>query len=426
MEEEEFYELFVQSEKSMNSTRNLKFVEQILSRKLEKKRFDLDEKLFEKIRKKREVECLKALKKNKPVDGIFHAEAIKKARDALNIKIIEDKIIETPYDDIFDHLKDNKVNNLSNTPIKIDTPNSNTDEDDIIHRIVNTKVQDFCKNLKDNSFCNDRECQYSHKSEKIICRNSLLQEFTTCKSNCKFVHPNPELLTRILETLESKNIKGKNQIKYTKVYYKAFFHKKLKKELCREYRLFGCCKDMECSFQHLAIPCDPNNPNDPKPKKFKFVDETDKVVIDHIHTIYKNNSKGIATNSYPIQKIERIENEVLEHAFHKRSQELKIKYGCIPETIYGFHGTAENVIPLIADTGFSKSHQIHNAYGVGTYFARDPCVSITGYCKGGKKLFFCQLLVDKDLKEVIYEKQNCYFIVPEVSGILPTHVITFK
>lgn len=182
-----------------------------------------------------------------------------------------------------------------------------------------------------------------------------------------------------------------------------------------------------CGYQHIAVPCDINNSSDPKPKKFQIKDETDKVAIDNIHKIWSHNSNGNAPKNYPIQKIEKIENETIEHQFHKRYVELTNKYdGVAPETIDGFHGTAENVIPIIADVGFSQNHQINNAYGVGTYFAKDPTVSINGYCKGGKKLFICKILVDKDAKEMIYEQSNKYFIVPDVKGILPTHVITFK
>lgn len=110
--EERLYEIFHSSEKSTNGNRNLKVVRQIMIKKLEKEGLDFDEKMFEKMIRKSEIECYKVMKKKGKVEGIFHAEAIQKTRKLFpDTKEVEDDDITfgtvTPVKKhVFEEIKD--------------------------------------------------------------------------------------------------------------------------------------------------------------------------------------------------------------------------------------------------------------------------------------------------------------------------------
>eukprot|EP00741_Cyanophora_paradoxa_P022818 tig00021518_g22039.t1 len=100
-----------------------------------------------------------------------------------------------------------------------------------------------------------------------------------------------------------------------------------------------------------------------------------------------------------------------------------------PDEIWGFHGTPQANVASIVQNGFSASHQTNNAYGRGTYFARDPNVAVSyaakfGASVGPKHIFLCNVLIGAEGKDSIYVSSQRYYVIPNTAGCVPRFLIT--
>ncbi len=76
--------------------------------------------------------------------------------------------------------------------------------------------------------------------------------------------------------------------------------------------------------------------------------------------------------------IEAVISPQLLATFRQRKKEIESVPGGDAGEIIGFHGTSIAALQQIVQSGFRVDHQLNNAFGKGTYFARDPIVSV-GY-----------------------------------------------
>ena len=155
-----------------------------------------------------------------------------------------------------------------------------------------------------------------------------------------------------------------------------FHDEKMSRNPCDLFILDKFCFNPNCMKQHLDI--------DDKNIQFKNIVKVTKASPEDeykVVTIWNNHSSSTPRT---IISVEIIHNKRLQNLFSKREAELKSS-----KVLWGFHGTAENNIEKITETGFLADFQLRNAYGVGTYFAHDPNVSV-GYCGGGSRyrIFF--------------------------------------
>ncbi|KAM8770647.1 protein mono-ADP-ribosyltransferase PARP15-like isoform 2-T2 [Rhynchonycteris naso] len=81
--------------------------------------------------------------------------------------------------------------------------------------------------------------------------------------------------------------------------------------------------------------------------------------------------------SYRIEKIERIQNTFLWQSYQVKKDHMDTKNGHTNNERILFHGTDADSVPNINKHGFNRSYAGKNAtaYGKGTYFAIDACLS---------------------------------------------------
>lgn len=108
------------------------------------------------------------------------------------------------------------------------------------------------------------------------------------------------------------------------------------------------------------------------------------------------------TDKYRITKVEYVVNPVLMRRFQKARQKLrKVRGEKMSYPVLAFHGTKENNIHSICNTGFrvpgeeNFEHATDTGYyGRGVYFSEYPSYSMT-YIRGASKLLLCQVLPGK-------------------------------
>lgn len=185
-----------------------------------------------------------------------------------------------------------------------------------------------------------------------------------------------------------------------------------KDSVCKLYSSDQYCFQMDCPYKHQLL-----KSNYHIEVRFETLGSDSKDYAE-VEKRWRSHYKGNPRN---IKKVEKVINPRLENLFEKRRTEKKS-----PVKFYGFHGTPEDNIKVIATEGFKKEYQIKNVYGVGTYFAHDPEVAVA-YCRSkGQKVFLCEVHIESDNSDALFEKQNMYYIIPEPKGIMPRFVITFE
>jgi hypothetical protein len=207
-------------------------------------------------------------------------------------------------------------------------------------------------------------------------------------------------------------LQKENQKSDVKFLMSKFHSEKMSKNFCELYILDKFCFNPECQYQHLDLNVD--SVNFENEVKIEMAPSEDAYRVSEIWKSHSSNPNGGV-----VTKVQIIYNKRLQNIFSKRESELGAN------VIWGFHGTQDQNIESIAKIGFSKDHQLRNAYGKGTYFAHDPIVSI-GYCNQGKRMILAKLLVSTTSEEQLFSKENGYYIIPETSGALPLYIITFQ
>lgn len=233
--------------------------------------------------------------------------------------------------------------------------------------------------------------------------------FLGCRDvKCEHVHMNPLALDHSITNI----IKEFNLNDLKTVRFSAGTSEKIRKDkVCGLYSMDKFCFQTDCPYKHQILQSDFDFDC-----KIETVDNNSKDFAE-VLKVWKTHN----TSDKKIQKIEKVINLRLENLFEQRRMMKKS-----PVKIYGFHGTPESNIPKIAKEGFLKDLQINNAYGKGTYFAHDPKVSAE-YCRSqGTKMFLVEIHVESDDSDIIFEKGNLYYIIPEPKGIMPRFIITFQ
>ncbi|XP_066956493.1 uncharacterized protein [Macrobrachium rosenbergii] len=126
-----------------------------------------------------------------------------------------------------------------------------------------------------------------------------------------------------------------------------------------------------------------------------------RVVIASSSDEYKNILPLLGNTSGNVTKIERVQNRFHWQAFQNKTEEMADIYGDPTKVNIRqlFHGTGHDIVPKICNENFDpKLHgqSAGQAYGQGTYFARDASLSF-GYCKadssGLKYMFVAKVAV---------------------------------
>ena len=120
--------------------------------------------------------------------------------------------------------------------------------------------------------------------------------------------------------------------------------------------------------------------------------------------------------------IEKVSNPVLEQRFLNRESELTDRDG-LCETLVAFHGTNNVAIASILEHGFDASKSKRQLYGVGTYFAKDPHVSIP-YAHQSHKLLVCDVLRGDAVVDTV--NKPGIFVVSNNDGAIPRCVVTYR
>lgn len=201
---------------------------------------------------------------------------------------------------------------------------------------------------------------------------------------------------------------------------------------CGAYAMSGVCTNLKCCQQHRRS-SDKQGHNGAPLLKLK---PAQRVFFDFAIKKWDMGC-GTAQGATRVVKVEVAVNRAMEHRFTERQKHLKDLYGQSISIIWAFHGTAQANIQAILQSGFQTQYQLNNAYGVGTYFARDPNVSVS-YCKGGNQMILCQICIGKqgqkgaDNKIVpgsgdhLWVDPPAYYIIPDVASINPVLLVTFK
>jgi hypothetical protein len=120
--------------------------------------------------------------------------------------------------------------------------------------------------------------------------------------------------------------------------------------------------------------------------------------------------------------IENVLNPVLEQRFLNRLSELTDRDG-LCEIIVAFHGTNCDAIASIVEHGFDSSKSKRQLYGAGTYFARDPSVSML-YAQQSHKLILCEVLSGDAVVDT--KNKPGIFVVSNNCGTIPRCVVTYR
>eukprot|EP01080_Neovahlkampfia_damariscottae_P012924 gene12924-7434_t len=327
--------------------------------------------------------------------------------EELEVKSLQAKTPEKKFSNIFLELEED-----IDTSQKTSSPSKR-----------NSNIE-ICDSLKEQSYCTDKKCSENgkHPTRVIICRNLFNKGHCSYKK-CRFQHPNPKyvnFLKKSIGNLATQNFNQKLKIQEALKTGQFFleFHHSMKSTTC-QYN--DNCRDVKCRYQHIFdIQTEKYSSEDQIPTSgLAIIKPAKKSDVDWIT---KEWSERSTSKQHKIVKIEEIENKYLMKRFLKRSNEIGHS-----DYIYAYHGTAKANITTIANSGFLKKFQMNNAYGVGTYFAMDPDVSIS-YSKGDKQMFFCQLCLGtkNGTQDHIWANGANYYIVPETSGCIPIFIITFQ
>ena len=150
-------------------------------------------------------------------------------------------------------------------------------------------------------------------------------------------------------------------------------------------------------------------------------------------------------SSYPnacILYIDEVINDELLQAYLQKKESIASTHGTVSEQQL-FHGTKEEIIPLIADNGFDPTKNIRGAYGYGVYFAKNASYS-SGYMTANKNgepsfMFLADVLVGntitrgsaEQVKTLNYDNNVDNLISPTIyttvhdDGAYPRYIIAF-
>ena len=120
--------------------------------------------------------------------------------------------------------------------------------------------------------------------------------------------------------------------------------------------------------------------------------------------------------------IETVSNPVLQQRFLDRLTEVTDRDG-LCEMIVAFHGTNSDAIASIVEHGFDSSKSKRQLYGAGTYFARDPSVSMP-YAHLSNKLLLCEVLSGDAVVNTV--NNPGIFVVSNNCGAIPRYVVTYQ
>ncbi|KAJ5069511.1 poly [adp-ribose] polymerase [Anaeramoeba ignava] len=266
------------------------------------------------------------------------------------------------------------------------------------------------------NYCNNPKCNFRHPAQFLRCKD-IDSPDGCCNISCPFSHPNP-LNSFHLNALKGKKI---NSFNLKKLKFKIPFREMEQKE-CESWKKTGQCSDLSCKFQHKGSEAQKSSKNysdyNMKPKEYTLRDATDSEKFE-IKNIWE--SQGKQKTPPQILKIQMIENEFLKvrHSFFM----LKAKQDDSFEgLLWGFHGTKQENIDPICRGGFASDKRFAQAFGKGTYFARDPNVSVS-YCYPDHQMFLCQLCIIKE--KYLYQETHFYYIIQDVEFLRPIAIITF-
>ena len=124
----------------------------------------------------------------------------------------------------------------------------------------------------------------------------------------------------------------------------------------------------------------------------------------------------------------QLTNEALEFRYRATEYNLTREHGRTPDSIEGFHGTAEENVLSIARHGFDPLRRSGQVFGAGEYFAKDPSVS-DGYCRGGAFMFVCSLLLGEAEVDYTWVPGVKYYVMKQRAGriqCVPRYLIQFR
>jgi hypothetical protein len=160
----------------------------------------------------------------------------------------------------------------------------------------------------------------------------------------------------------------------------------------------------------------------------------------------------LVRKSYPnacIVQIGKVENKILTSRFEDKFSQMKEKYSntsTVPKIIELFHGTRENNVWNIVNTGFLTSKNVTSAYGIGTYLSNLAHISWSYSLKRTTKsskedselayMILCDVIIgeirtknDQNLELEIVSVNDLInptiYCVPYEEGVCPKYVIEF-
>lgn len=273
----------------------------------------------------------------------------------------------------------------------------------------------ICPSLRGEKWCpTGKKCPYLHPTSDIVC--SEWMETGICETvDCNAQHPNETTVDKI-KGFTWKRYETETNLKVTtKMKEDALYASPpgMTSTVCASG---GMCDRLTCRQQHKQV-----EEVHVTKKKGYLVDVTSN---SYYYNKVINDMKMQCLSGEPvphITKIEMIVNKKLEAKYqeyfdHKR-KEKKVR----PTEITAYHGTTKEAIESIVRKGFNLSKVKRAVYGKGMYCAQDPNVSVN-YTKGSGKLLIVQLCTE-GLK---YVSDKRYYVVKEVSAMLPTYIVTFE
>eukprot|EP01061_Rhynchopus_euleeides_P010236 TRINITY_DN1965_c0_g1_i7.p1 TRINITY_DN1965_c0_g1~~TRINITY_DN1965_c0_g1_i7.p1 ORF type:complete len:737 (+),score=290.46 TRINITY_DN1965_c0_g1_i7:231-2213(+) len=124
----------------------------------------------------------------------------------------------------------------------------------------------------------------------------------------------------------------------------------------------------------------------------------------------------------------QLRNDAIEFRFRATEYNMTQVEMKAPDMIDGFHGTAEQSVLSIAQSGFDPLRRSGQVFGEGEYFARNPCVSV-GYCRGGGFMFVCKLILGTADIDHTWVSNMGYYVIKQRNGnvqCLPQYLIRFQ
>lgn len=126
-------------------------------------------------------------------------------------------------------------------------------------------------------------------------------------------------------------------------------------------------------------------------------------------------------------KIEIIENGMLSSRYQQFMSSHR-PHGTLPKEVYVFHGSKENIYPLIAKEGFKIGGQdghvatTGSAHGVGVYSSQSPDVA-KGYARNGTKMLICCAYPTPDTHLVGKDVPYTMIIFKNKAQIIPMYLV---